>query len=344
MADKHTKRSRTLLFLKLLTIVLLLLVVASCAVAVFSPKIAARHEEDLIHQDISTWQERIVIPPETQPDEGQATDPSDPAQFADFPYKKLYEDMAAYNADIYNNGQENLRDTWSYEKSVFNLGSYGLDSEIAAVITIPKLEVEMPVYLGATRYHLSKGFAQLTETSAPIGGENTNCVIAGHRGWNSMKYLIDIERMEIGDEIILQNLWETLYYKVCDIQIINPDQVEKIHIQEGRDLVTLLTCHPYRVNTYRYIVTAERFEPEDESTEQPTEESQSVHIRWDNRVTITSSDGIDFQSSQKLIFLYNQLPTICIFLSCILLFAAFIIVLVRYYRDSQEKQNRKNDK
>lgn len=337
MTDKHKKRSRTTLFLELLMIALFLLIAVSCAVAVLSPKMAAKQEEDLIQQEISTWQERIVIPPETQPADASQTEARENSQAEKRPYNDLYEDMVSYNAEIYENGQKNLQDTWSYEKSVFDLSSYGLDSEIAAVVTIPKLGVEMPLYLGATRYHLSEGFAQLTETSAPIGGENTNCVIAGHRGWNSMKYLIDIEQLEIDDEIIIQNLWETLYYKVCDIQIINPDQVEKIHIQEGRDLVTLLTCHPYRVNTYRYIVTAERFEPENDAAELPPEQTQSVGIHWGNRVTIKSSDGIDFQSSQKLIFLYNQLPTICVILSFILLIAAIIIVLVRYYKSNREK-------
>ena len=98
----------------------------------------------------------------------------------------------------------------------------------------------------------------LTETSYPVGGENTNVVLAAHRGYYQAAMFRKIEKMEIGDEIIIRNFRQTLVYKVCGTEVILPDEIEKVLIEEGRDLVTLVTCHPYGQNSNRYIVYCER--------------------------------------------------------------------------------------
>ena len=92
---------------------------------------------------------------------------------------------------------------------------------------------------------MAKGAVHLGETSLPIGGENTNSVIAGHCGWNGAHYFRYLSDLEPGDEIIITNLWETLTYTVTDSKIIDPNETDSILIQEGRDMLTLLTCHPY---------------------------------------------------------------------------------------------------
>ena len=123
------------------------------------------------------------------------------------------------------------------------------------------MELTMPVYLGASDDHLAAGAAVLGNTSVPIGGANTNCVIAGHRGWKGADYFRHIDRLEVGDTVKLTNLWETLTYTVSDIQIIQPHEVEKIKIQQGRDLLTLLTCHPYASGgKQRYVAFCVRTE------------------------------------------------------------------------------------
>lgn len=121
------------------------------------------------------------------------------------------------------------------------------------------MELTMPAYLGASDAHLAAGAAVLGNTSAPIGGDNTNCVIAGHRGWRGADYFRHIDRLTVGDTVKLTNLWETLTYTVADIQIIQPHEIEKIKIQQGRDLLTLLTCHPYASGgRERYVVYCEK--------------------------------------------------------------------------------------
>lgn len=93
----------------------------------------------------------------------------------------------------------------------------------------------------------------------PIGGKNTNCIIAGHRGWGGASYFRYVDKLQPGDEVIITNLWETLQYRVAEIQIIQPNEVEQILIKPGQELVTLLTCHPYASGgRQRYLVICER--------------------------------------------------------------------------------------
>ena len=139
------------------------------------------------------------------------------------------------------------------------MGEYGLDEEVFGVITIPAIDLEMPLYLGATSSHLAKGAAQLSQTSLPIGGMNTNCVIAGHRGFNGAIYFRNVPELQSGDEVIITNLWETMTYTVTETQIILPNEVDQILIQEGRDMITLLTCHPYASGgIQRFLVFCDR--------------------------------------------------------------------------------------
>lgn len=141
---------------------------------------------------------------------------------------------------------------------MFDLAEYGIEDGIVGILSIPKMDLELPIYLGSTAKHLASGAAQLSQTSMPIGGENTNCVLAGHRGWYGALFFRHIELLEVGDEIEITNPWETLTYTVSEIKVIEPNEIDEILIQPGRDLVTLLTCHPYGSGgQYRYVVYCE---------------------------------------------------------------------------------------
>ena len=174
-------------------------------------------------------------------------------------YPELLADLQAYNQRIYTEKQSSLVDLEACEEPAADLTTYGIDDEIIGVLEIPAMELTMPVYLGASDDHLAAGAAVLGNTSAPIGGDNTNCVIAGHRGWKGADYFRHIDRLQVGDTVKLTNLWETLTYTVADIQITQPHEVDMIKIQQGRDLLTLLTCHPYASGgKQRYVVYCER--------------------------------------------------------------------------------------
>ena len=174
-------------------------------------------------------------------------------------YPELLATLQDYNQRIYAEKQSDLTSLEACEEPAVDLAAYDVGDEIIGVLEIPTMELTMPVYLGASDEHLALGAAVLGSTSAPIGGDNTNCVIAGHRGWRGADYFRHIDRLQVGDTVQLTNLWETLTYTVTDIQIIQPHEVEKIKIRPHRDLLTLLTCHPYASGgRQRYVVYCER--------------------------------------------------------------------------------------
>ena len=193
---------------------------------------------------IATVPTEDIVPEETEPERM---------------YPELWEDMVSYNETIHAQGQTGLSCEYDYQKPSFLLRSYGLEDETFGVISIPAMELEMPIFLGATDSHMAEGAAHLSQTSLPIGGPNTNCVIAGHRGYSGASYFRYIEKLHVGDYVTITNLWETLTYKVVEIKIIYPYEVEQILIQDGRELLTLLTCHPYASGgRQRYLVFCER--------------------------------------------------------------------------------------
>ena len=174
-------------------------------------------------------------------------------------YPELLAALQDYNRQLYAEKQRNLTDLEACEEPAADLTAYGIEDEIIGVLEIPAMELTMPVYLGASDAHLAAGAAVLGNTSAPIGGDDTNCVIAGHRGWRGADYFRHIDKLAVGDTVRLTILWETLTYTVADIQIIQPHEVDKIKIQQDRDLMTLLTCHPYASGgRKRYVVYCER--------------------------------------------------------------------------------------
>ena len=105
------------------------------------------------------------------------------------PYPELYAAMQAYNAQIYADGQSGLTDAFAYENPPMDLTDYGYDEEVLAMLWIPRLDLELPVYLGASRENMAKGAALLGQTSMPLGGENTNTVLAAHRGYYGAEML-----------------------------------------------------------------------------------------------------------------------------------------------------------
>lgn len=176
------------------------------------------------------------------------------------PYAELRKAMFAYNEELYLSGQSGLIDQLSYEVPDFLLSDYGINSDILGYITIPKIDVKLPIYNGASEKNMAKGATYLANTSLPVGGDNTNCVIAAHTRYKGIHMFKRITELEIGDEIYITNLWETLVYKVVETKVIDPIDSQNIYIKTGRSLVTLSTCHPYPKNYQRYLVYAELVE------------------------------------------------------------------------------------
>lgn len=171
----------------------------------------------------------------------------------------LYDAMLEYNQDLVNNGQH-ISDAWDYEQAPIDLISLNDDSSVIGYIDIPDMGVRLPLFLGASMSNLAQGAAVLSQTSMPIGGEDTNCVIAGHRGYQGSAYFQYIDRMSKGSKIYITNPWETLTYEVVGSKIVKPTDCSDILIKPGKDMVTLISCHPYLIGggPERYLVFAER--------------------------------------------------------------------------------------
>lgn len=144
------------------------------------------------------------------------------------------------------------------EKNAQNVTTDFLAQHTIGSITIPKISIDLPIFDTTSEIFLQKGITLLQGSSYPTGGESTHAVLSGHRGLAEAKLFTDLPELKIGDEFYLTVNKETLAYEVEAIKVVKPDETESLKIQPGRDLVTLLTCTPYMVNSHRLLVTGHR--------------------------------------------------------------------------------------
>lgn len=204
----------------------------------------------------------------------------------------LYQRMLFYNQFIYKDNQTVMNDPWDGDDSLF--GMEDLLENVIGYIDVPALNQVFPVYFGATTEHMAEGVAVMSGTSMPIGGKNTNCVLAGHRGYNQNKtFFKDIENLTEGDDIYITNQWEKLQYRVMKIDIVEPDNFEAVKIQKGKDMLTLLTCHPYGSHgRYRYLVYCIRVNDNQSFEKHNRPEADQIDY-------IVASDGRIYPSSKQ---------------------------------------------
>ena len=175
------------------------------------------------------------------------------------PFAGLREACERYNAELFSTGQRDLTEMTQLD-APFDLSDYGWEEDVFAVLSVPAAGIETAVYLGAGSGNLDRGAAVLGQTSLPLGGENTNCVIAGHRTWNGVIFFHPLRELREGDAVYIINPWERLAYVVSEVKIIEPTDIDAIRIREGKDLLTLFTCtYP---NTHRVLVICERADTE----------------------------------------------------------------------------------
>lgn len=196
--------------------------------------------------------------------------------------ESLTDDLKKYNEDV-TKGDSNIIDPFDNEEYDGYYDIKGIDkNEVFAYLIIPKLDMKKPIYLDATYKHLDLGVAQVEGTSLPLGGKSTRSVIAGHRGWWGDLMFYNIEKLEVGDEILIDGRSGLLKYKVTGQEIIDPSDWEKVLPIEGRDMVTLLTCHPKRPpRPKRLLINAERVvEKKAEPVEKVTQERQVSYLKY----------------------------------------------------------------
>lgn len=152
---------------------------------------------------------------------------------------------------------------------------------IMGYIRIPKISVSLPIYHGSDEEALKKGVGHIESTSLPIGGSRSHCVLTGHRGLPSAELFTRLDELEEGDCFYIRVLDETFAYEVDRIKTVLPNQLEDLVSFEGQDLVTLVTCTPYGINTHRLLVRGTRIAyVEEEKEEQETVIGKVTSMRY----------------------------------------------------------------
>ena len=143
---------------------------------------------------------------------------------------------------------------------------------IMGYVEIPKINVNLPIFHTVEESVLSRGAGHMPQTSLPIGGTNTHAAISAHTGLASAPMFTELVQLKVGDVFYITTLGEKMAYEVEEILIVEPDDVSHIQIQPGRDLVTLITCTPYGINSHRLLVRGHRIE----LTEELVQEQQTL--------------------------------------------------------------------
>ena len=165
----------------------------------------------------------------------------------------------------------------SYEDSL-NIAGDGM----MGIVEVPKIAIKLPIYHGTGDEVLQKAAGHLEGRSLPIGGESTHAVISAHRGLPSASLFTDLDQLEIGDHFLIHVLDETLCYEVDQILVVDPEDTSALAVEDGEDLVTLLTCTPYGVNTQRLMVRGHRVPYEEQAVadEQTPLSGLSLHTNY----------------------------------------------------------------
>lgn len=188
-------------------------------------------------------------------------------------YENIRKEAEEYNKKLLN--KKNRYRLSKKEKKEYQACMNPVGTGIMGYIEIPSIHANLAIYHGTDESVLQVGIGHLEGTSLPIGGESTHCVLSGHCGLPSARLFTDLEKLEKGDEFILHVLNERLAYKIDQIRIVEPKEVDELEIIKGKDYCTLITCTPYGINSHRLLVRGHR-----------TEESQK------NDHTYVSTDAV----------------------------------------------------
>lgn len=149
-------------------------------------------------------------------------------------------------------------------------------------VEIPKIDITIPIFHTTEEEVLQNAAGHLEGSSLPIGGENSHAVISAHRGLPSAALFTDLDKLEEGDHFLLHILDDTLCYQVDKISVVEPEDTAVLAVEDGEDLVTLLTCTPYGVNSHRLLVRGHRvpYELEEIKDEKLSLTNMSLHTNY----------------------------------------------------------------
>jgi len=200
--------------------------------------------------------------------------------------EEMWKKAQVYNADLAEN-QVELTDPFVESKSAIKSGLIynnllNIDkSGMMCYLEIPCINVNLPVFHGTAASTLERGIGHLEGSSLPVGGKSTHAVLTGHTGLNNAKLFTDLTEVKEGDLFFLHTLGKDLAYRVIEIEVVLPEETQDLLIRKGKDLVTLITCTPYGVNSHRLFVTGIRtkYTPEEKEN---AKDDRSKDSQWMN--------------------------------------------------------------
>jgi len=178
-------------------------------------------------------------------------------QIAPEEVNKSMAEAVEYNK--YHTNSEKLQELGLEYEDMLNAAGGG----VMGYVEIPKISVSLIIYHSIEEEVLQKGIGHVPESHLPVGGKNTHCVLAGHTGLPSAKLLTNIDHLKTGDRFYIHVLNEVLEYKIDNITVVEPDEVNQLNVISGKDCVTLVTCTPYGVNSHRLLVRGVRVDEND---------------------------------------------------------------------------------
>ena len=179
------------------------------------------------------------------------------------------------------------------------------DTEEMGYISIPSLDLNLPIYHSTDEEVLEKGVGHLYHTSLPVGGQSTNCVLSAHCGLPNAELFTHLDKLKNGNTFTIQVYNETYTYEVYDKAVVDSEDVSSLYIQPGKDIVTLITCTPYGVNTHRLLVFGKRVK--DKDVESVLKQEPEIN------------DSIEPQDILNIAFIFV----------CILFFIIFLVLFIK---------------
>lgn len=189
-------------------------------------------------------------------------------------YTTVIEDAQGYNAELFEQGSNNIPEYTArasgdrteaqlkgeiefpdtYYESFLSFNQEGM----MGYITIPKINVLLPIKHYTTAEVLATSIGHLYGSSLPVGGESSHTVLTGHSALMTARLFTDLEKLVIGDKFTLTIAGKNLNYEVDEINVVLPHEFDNLAIEEGKDYCTLITCTPYSINTHRLLVRGHR--------------------------------------------------------------------------------------
>lgn len=213
------------------------------------------------------------------------------AGVAELPNEELAERLrlaVAYNSAV---DFQDIADPWTDIESE-GLAEYARMLEVQeklGYVEIPKLEARLPIYAGTTEVVLQKGVGHLEGTALPIGGLDTHSVLTAHRGLPTAQLFRRLDELEIGDIFFVTTIGGKLAYQVDQILVVEPTEITAVQTEAGKDLLTLLTCTPYMVNSHRLLVRGERIAWEETEATSVIDRTAEIRNPWTLWLIVVSS-------------------------------------------------------